>query len=103
MLIQEGLCARRLMLGEPECGDRAHLATVNNVRMQSKSVKSEPAKELPRETDFLLDVGRKVLTFFGGIGQIDERERRHHQPKKLAKQLVLQLKQDIIDGRFLCL
>ena len=102
MLIQTRLCAQSFVLGEPECGKRAHLATVNDIRMQSKSVNSKLSEVLLRETQFLLDFVRKIdiREFRSDIRQVDERERRHHQPEKLAKQPVLRLKQDIIDGGF---
>ena len=71
----------------------------------SKSANSKPFKVLLREIDFLLDFVQKIniREFHDDIRQVDEREQRHHQPEKLAKQLILQLKQDIIDGCFFCL
>ena len=40
VLIEKGFSTRSFMLGEIECGKRAHLTTVNNVGMQSKCVNS---------------------------------------------------------------
>ena len=69
MLIQKGHCARSFVLGEPEGGERAQLAMVNNIRVQSKSLSSEPSKQLPTETHFLLDFFREFgIILFGDIG-----------------------------------